>query len=95
MLGRTDQDKETGLEPKRVGIQQKRLLLDHTGLSHFANPIPDRRLGTTHDLGDIVQGLAAILLQLHKDFSIQIIYSDRHSAFPSISGTEHFYLFEA
>ena len=51
------------------------------GLAHFANPVPHGRLGTADNLGNIVQRLSPVLLQLHEDFSIEFIHSDRHSTF--------------
>ena len=40
-----DQDKETGLETQRLGVQQNGLLADDSRLAHLADSVPDRGLG--------------------------------------------------
>src|SRR6056297_1629982 len=82
MLGCSDQNKETCFKTKGFGIQQKGLLFDDARLAHLANPVPDRCLGAADDLGNIVQRLPPVLLQLHKYFPIQIIQANTHFTFP-------------
>ena len=57
-------------------IQQIGLLFDHPAFAHFADTVPNRRLGTAHQLGNIIQRQPAIALQLVEDFPIKIVQAD-------------------
>lgn len=68
-----DQNKETGLESQLVCIQLHHLVSDDPRIPHFADAIPNRRLGRADFLGNFIQRAACIRLQGTKNFPIRVV----------------------